>query len=199
MRTLIAASSVAAALVLVACPKPDAPPPVGAAPAAPADATVAAAPPAHDEHEKHGAGVDRETVDADGVVRRGTPLTPDLEVTPVSVAVTKAKDLDGKKVKLTGKVSDVCSKMGCWFVVAGDKEGDTIRISTKAHNIFVPKSSVGMTAVVEGTLEAKVLDQKTAQHFEDERTLKPGETKKTITGDVTELNIDVTGLELKKS
>lgn len=153
----------------------------------------------HENHEEHAKGaVDRETVDPDGVVRRGSPLTPDLEVLPVSVAVAKAKDLDGKKVKLTGKVESVCQPMGCWFVVQGDKPEDKVRISTKAHNIFVPKSSVGNTATVEGTITIKTLTKETAQHYEDERELKAGETKKTFTADVTELSIDVAGLEMKK-
>ena len=38
--------------------------------------------------------------------------------------VRSSKELDGKKVKLQGKVTDVCSKMGCWFVVQGDKADD---------------------------------------------------------------------------
>lgn len=200
-------------IALAGCPKPDAgtPAPTGptgptsqpAAPTgAPGDKTASsgAQPGAHPgEHHEHGKGaVDRETVDADGVVRRGTPLTPDLEATPVSVAVGKAKELDGKKVKLTGKVESVCQPMGCWFVVQGDKPEDKVRISTKAHNIFVPKSSVGNAAVVEGTISIKTLSKETAQHYEDERELKPGETRKTFTGDVTELSIDVAGLEMRK-
>ena len=206
MRTLLAPSLVVTlSLALAGCPDkggaPAEPKPVGptSQPATPAggDKVGAAHPAGH--HEEHAKGaVDRETVDADGVVRRGTPLTPDLEATPVSVAVAKAKELDGQKVKLSGKVESVCQPMGCWFVVQGDKPEDKVRISTKAHNIFVPKSSVGSTAVVEGTLTIKTLTKETAQHYEDERELKEGETRKTFTADVTELSIDVAGLEMKK-
>lgn len=202
MRNLIAALAVAA--LSIACPKPDGTPLPEPKPTGPSSqpATPPVGANAHpgENHEEHAkASVDRETIDADGVVRRGTALTPDLEVTPVSVAVAGAKDLDGKKVKLSGKVESVCQPMGCWFVVQGDKPEDKVRISTKAHNIFVPKSSAGMSAVVEGIITIKTLDQKTAQHYEDERELKAGETRKVFTGDVTELAIDVTGLEIKKS
>ena len=151
----------------------------------------------HEEHHAAGAQ-DREHVDTDGVVRRGSPLTPELETVPVSVAVTKAKDYDGKKIKLAGKVESVCAKMGCWFVVQGEKPEDKIRISTKAHNIFVPKSATGMIATVEGTFSVKTLPKETAQHYEDERELKPGETRKTFTADVQEFSIDVAGLEMFK-
>ena len=212
MRTSFALALVVTPLLALGCPKPDGATknpepdvPSGATsqPSTPAtpgmgDKSASAAHPGED-HEAHAKGaVDRETVDADGVVRRGTPLTPDLETLPVSLAVAKAKELDGKKVKLTGKVESVCQPMGCWFVVQGDKPDDKVRISTKAHNIFVPKSSVGNTATVEGTITIKTLTKETAQHYEDERELKAGETKKTVTADVTELSIDVAGLEMKK-
>ena len=202
MRNLLAAVAVAA--LATACPKPDGAPlpepkPVGPS-SQPSTGPVGANMHPGAEHEEHAKGaVDRETVDADGTVRRGSPLTPDLEVLPVSIAVAKAKELDGKKVKLTGKVESVCQPMGCWFVVQGDKPEDKVRISTKAHNIFVPKSATGMSAVVEGVITIKTLDQKTAQHYEDERELKAGETRKVFTGEVTEIAIDVAGLEMKKS
>lgn len=200
MRRFSLLSVVAATAFVSACPKPEA----GTSPATttpnmgPTSQPAQSNAEAHEEHERH-ASTDREHVDADGVVRRGTALSADIEAVPVSVAMQKAKELDGKRVKLVGTVADVCTKMGCWFVVQGEKAEDRVRISTKAHNIFVPRSSVGMSATVEGTIAAKVLDAKTAQHFEDERELKPGEQRKTITSDVTELAIDVVGLELRKS
>lgn len=196
MRNLVPALVVTA--LSIACPKPDGTPPEPK-PVAPTTDKVGANTEHHGGDHDHAKGVDRETVDADGVVRRGSPLTPDLETLTVTAAVAKAKELDGKKVKLTGKVDSVCQPQGCWFVVQGDGPDDKIRISTKAHNIFVPKSSVGMSATVEGTISIKTLTKETAQHYEDERELKPGETRKQFTGDVTELAIDVAGLEMKKT
>ena len=157
-------------------------------------ASAAHATPGHDadEHEHGAAAGDRDKVDADGVVRRGQALTASLATTPVAVAIASAKDLDGKRVKLTGKVSDVCSRMGCWFVVQGDKPEDHIRISTRSHDIFVPHGAVGMTAVVEGTLSMKVLDARTAEHLASES----GDNKPTA-GEV-EIGIDVVGLEMSK-
>lgn len=180
----------------------------GAPPAPPAPAAgdaaacaVDAAPAKPEDHAAHAATAnkDREHVDADGVVRRGAALTKGGELVTVSAAVKRGKELDGKKVKLQGKVTDVCTKMGCWFVVQGDKADDKIRISTKSHSIFVPMKAVGYTATVEGTLSVRTITKETAQHYEDERTLKPGEQRKVISGDVTEIFIDVAGLEMKKS
>lgn len=105
---------------------------------------------ADEEHERV-ASSDRDKADADGVVRRGQPLSAS-EAVPVSAAIAKAAELDGKKVKLAGTVAQVCAKRGCWFVVQGEKPADAIRISTRAKDIYVPHDAVGMKAVVEGTL-----------------------------------------------
>ncbi|MBI1945652.1 MAG: DUF4920 domain-containing protein [Deltaproteobacteria bacterium] len=200
---------VAALALSTACSKEEAPAAApaattaaatAAAPAAPAAPAAAAAPaPMGGDHAEHAASAaTRDQVDADGVVRRGAKLSPDVELVTVSAAVKRGKELNGKKIKLHGKVSDVCTKMGCWFVVQGDKPEDTIRISTKSHSIFVPMKAVGYTATVEGTLSLRVLSKEAAQHYEDERQLKEGEQKKVITGDVDEIFIDVAGLEMKQ-
>jgi hypothetical protein len=157
----------------------------------------ASQPAANTEHEAHGATakVGREVVDADGVVRRGTVLSSDPALT-VSEAAAKSGDLDGKVVKLTGTVDSVCQPMGCWMVLAGDK-GEKVRVSSKGHDIFLPKSSAGRLAVVEGEFKQKVLSKEQAQHFEDERELKAGEVRKVFTEDSKEFSVNVVGLELK--
>ena len=153
----------------------------------------------HDESAEHGehaaAKVDREQVDADGVVRRGAKLTDAAAVT-VTDATAKAAELDGKTIKLTGTVASVCQPMGCWMVLADDK-GQQVRISSKGHDIFVPKSSAGRVATVEGEFKQKVLSKEQAQHFEDERELRAGEVRKVFTEDSKEFSVNVVGLELK--
>jgi hypothetical protein len=170
----------------------------------------------HAEHAEHGAAhgdahgeatkdavasaaaapakVDRETVDADGIVRRGT-LTAAAPLT-VTEATQKAADLDGKSVKISGTVESVCQPMGCWFVMKGDA-GETIRVSSKGHNVFMPKSSAGRVAVAEGDLTVRTLSKEQAQHFEDEKELKAGETRKVFDADVKELSLALVGVELR--
>ncbi len=148
----------------------------------------------HDDH-KTGQKIDREQLDPDGVVRRGARLS-ELASLTVSDAAQKATEIDGKLVKITGKVESVCQPMGCWLVLQGDK-GEKVRITSKSHDIFVPRSSTGRVATVEGEFKVKVLPKETAQHYEDERELKAGETKKTFTEDSKELSVSVVGLELK--
>jgi hypothetical protein len=198
----VAVSSLWAALVLVGCSNPS--------PAASQQTTVAAAAVADDgkgescDADKGGAGgdphhamakPDREQVDADGVVRRGTNLSTASALT-VADAVARSSELDGKMVKLTGRVDSVCQAMGCWFTIAAPEGGPSIRISSKGHDIFVPKSAAGRVATIEGEFKVKTLSKQQAQHFEDERPLKEGEARKTITEDVKELSVAITALEM---
>jgi hypothetical protein len=203
MRAFFISSLVAAVALVGGCSNP--------APASSPQATVAAAAQAEEgkgesceadkggEHaaEHHApAKPDREQVDADGVVRRGLKVSDGAAIT-VADAVAKATELDGKPVKITGRVESVCQAMGCWFTIAAPEGGPSIRISSKGHDVFVPKAAAGRIATLEGDFKVKTLSKEQAQHFEDERPLAPGETRKTITADVKELSIAVTALEMK--
>jgi hypothetical protein len=198
-RLLTSSVAVCAAVLsvgLAACDKPAAAP----APApAPVVAPMASSQPvktgSNDDHHS-GGGADREHVDNDGVIRRGIKLSEGAAVT-VAVAAQKAKELDGKNLKIEGKVEQVCQAMGCWFIIQGDSTEQTIRITSKGHDVFVPKGAAGRIAVVEGEFKVKTLDKATAQHFEDERKLGPGEQRKVITTDQQELSLSVTALEMR--
>jgi Domain of unknown function (DUF4920) len=193
------ALSLSMLFILSACPKAaEAPASVPAPKPAPSSqpAKTAANVEAAEEHHA-GPGLEaREVIDADGVIRRGQKLSETVAVS-VSGAKAKASELDGKTIKVQGKVESVCQAMGCWFVMQGETPEDTIRITSKGHDIFVPRAAAGRVAVVEGEFKVKTLDKAIAQHFEDERPLKAGEQKKTITEDQKELSLAVTALEMK--
>jgi len=73
---------------------------------------------------------------------------------------------DGKTVLVEGRVADVCSKMGCWMVVA--HEGQTMRVRMKDHAFFVDKQGKGNDCRIEGVVVAKEVDPATVAHFESE-------------------------------
>jgi hypothetical protein len=160
-------------------------PPGTPAPAAPASAPAA----------KGESAADRDQVDPDGVVRRGVALSG-AESLDIAAAYTRARELDGKTVKLTGAVESVCAKKGCWFVLrAGDR---SVRITSEGYRFFVPGKIEGWAATVEGTLSLKVLDQATAQHFEDDRAAATGQPARKVEGPVEELGIAAVGVELRR-
>lgn len=138
---------------------------------------------------------DRDAVDPDGVVRRGIPLS-EAPMLTVSQVFGQSAALAGKSVKVTGEVSQVCQKSGCWFIL---REGEqNIRITSKGYKYFVPASAPGMSAVVEGELAVQILDVKTAQHYEDDAAEATGKPAREVTEPVHEISIASLGLELKK-
>lgn len=199
-----------ATLALTACPAEkaaDAPAPAAApaapaaapsAPAAPASQPSGAAPSAADGTKvaKGATPEDRDTADADGVVRRGEPLSA-AKVLTVEEAFANAKALAGQSVKVQGKVASVCAKKGCWFEVKG--QGDQgIRITAKNYGFFVPTQAVGMNAIIEGELSVNELDQATAQHYEDDKAEGTGKPAKKVEGPVAELGVVAAGLEMRQ-
>ena len=73
---------------------------------------------------------------------------------------------DGKTVLVEGRVADVCSKMGCWMVVA--HEDQTMRVRMKGHAFFVDKQGKGKDCRIEGVVVAKEVDPATVAHFKSE-------------------------------
>ncbi len=148
------------------------------------------------DHAKPDQRAQRELVDADGVVRRGSALSSETALT-VSDVAAKAKDLDGKTIKVAGTIESVCQPMGCWFVIKGATPAENIRVSSKGHDVFMPKSSAGRDVVAEGEFKVKTVSKDMAQHMEDEREMKPDEARKVFTADVQELSLALTSVELQ--
>jgi hypothetical protein len=137
----------------------------------------------------------REDVDADGVVRRGDALSAAPALTVADV-FAQAEALNGKVVKVSGEVSKVCQKSGCWFILRDGEQ--SIRITSKGYKYFVPSTAPGMQGVVEGDLSVKVLDVKTAQHFADDEAEATGKPAATVEAPVKEIAVASVGLELRK-
>lgn len=73
-------------------------------------------------------------------------------------------DKDSMKVKLKGEVTAACPKKGCWMKVA-DGESDTVMVRFRDYSFFVPKSSAGSDAVVEGKAFYDTVSVKELKHY----------------------------------
>ena len=95
----------------------------------------------------------------------GAPFTIE-EVTTSKDIFSDPEKFVGKTLRVEGKVSDVCQKMGCWMVITeGDK---SMRITTKDHGFFVAKDGAGSTCHIEGKVISRELDPDRTAHFESE-------------------------------
>jgi len=75
----------------------------------------------------------------------------DGNVVKVSELLAKPDDFVGKTVKVEGIITDVCEMRGCWMVIAGDQEFQSIRFKVEDGVIVIPMEAKGKKAVAEGT------------------------------------------------
>lgn len=71
----------------------------------------------------------------------------------VSKILKDPAKFEGKTVLVEGKILDVCQESGCWIEVAGEKEGEKIKVKVKDGEIVFPKDSKGKTVKVQGIVE----------------------------------------------
>lgn len=79
------------------------------------------------------------------------------EATPISKILADPDAYVGKKVRIEGKVLDVCPMAGCWMELAeegGNDGGGKLKVKVDDGVIVFPMTAKGKLAVAEGTLEA---------------------------------------------
>ena len=79
------------------------------------------------------------------------------ELVTVSDLLAKPDDFIGQTVRVKGTAVGVCAHRGCWINVAGDKEGETVRVKVKDGVIVFPPEIVGDTVIAEGVWTANEL------------------------------------------
>lgn len=137
---------------------------------------------------------ERDQVDDDGVVRRGTEL-PTTEKVSVSDCVKRAGELDGRKVLVEGKVAKVCAKKGCWWTIQNPEDPtQTIRVTHDAYGFFVPRTAEGKAAMAYGVLEVKKLSPEEAAHILEDEGVKVEDPSKLPT---VELRLVASALEMR--
>ena len=77
----------------------------------------------------------------------------------------KAKKLEN--VAVTGKVTDVCDKKGCWMTVQTDNN-EKFFVKMKDYAFFVPTALKGKNVVLEGAAETKVISVDEQKHYAED-------------------------------
>lgn len=76
------------------------------------------------------------------------------EATPISKILADPDAYVGKKVRIEGKVLDVCPMAGCWMELADEGGKEKLKVKVDDGVIVFPMTAKGKLAVAEGTLEA---------------------------------------------
>lgn len=87
----------------------------------------------------------------------GTGITLE-ETTPIATLVADPKAYEGKRVRVEGKVNDVCPAKGCWMSL-GSTDNASIRIKVQDDVIVFPQEAKTHHATAEGVVEVIELDR----------------------------------------
>ncbi len=99
---------------------------------------------------------------------------------------------NGKVVLVTGSVSEVCQKMGCWMTMSDGT--NTTRVKT-LHEFFLPKDIAGRNAVVIGTFKVTEISEDQAKHYNDE-SKNPKIKTEDISGPQEAYEIEAIGIKI---
>jgi len=108
----------------------------------------------------------------------GEPFTVATSVPAEAVLADPAAHAGGP-VRMTGELSEVCQKMGCWAVVR-DGKGHSVRITMKDHAFGIDKDTKGRAVDVEGKLVSKEVDPKQLEHYAEEGATEHPEAGKSV-------------------
>lgn len=128
----------------------------------------------------------------ESMVLYGQPVPKTGEVVNLTTAITNMASSQGQLQKISGVVTKVCRKKGCWMILTDD--GSHARITFKDYKFFVPEDTGRVSAVVYGKLTEATLSEKRAKHYAKDA----GKSGEDIKGPRKEYSIVASGVHLEK-
>ena len=106
-------------------------------------------------------------------------------------ALADLKKYDGRTVRLTGDVTSVCAKKGCWLKMSseGATQAIMVHFTCPIDGRLIPTEAVGKPVVVEGVLTVKTLTEDEAKEQAQEAG-KPQAEVDAIKGDQHQIEVE---------
>jgi len=127
----------------------------------------------------------------------GATVTPEGAIT-YSDLVPRMASTDSLAVKITGKVSEVCLKKGCWMTIEPEQTDQApMRVTFKDYAFFMPKDIVGKKVVLDGFAYIETTPVDVLRHYAEDA----GKTKEeiaAITEPKRELSYEAAGVLILK-
>jgi hypothetical protein len=106
------------------------------------------------------------------------------------------KAYEGKKVRVSGIIGDVCQKKGCFMYL---NEGDTkAQVKFIDYSFFVPLDAAGRTVTVEAVPQVTVHSEARRRHYAEDQGLPKSEIEK-IKGDQTVVVLMAEAVEIREA
>jgi hypothetical protein len=121
----------------------------------------------------------------------GTPMKlTDADIVPVQKLLAEPASYDGKYVRVSGTVNNVCPKKGCWLTLHDEKTNQNlfVKFPDPEQGRLIPMDAVGKPAIVEGTVKVKEISEAMARHYKQDAGASQEEIEK-ITGPQKQISI----------
>lgn len=110
----------------------------------------------------------------------GEAVNPSADATPVATVLGDTKDFEGKPIRVTGTVSKVCERKGCWLQISDAGQDLFVKFTCPVEGRLVPMDAIGKKAIVQGELAIKEVSEADARHIAEEGGKTPAEVAKIV-------------------
>lgn len=140
--------------------------------------------------------VKSETATADTTLQYfGDSITQDGAVAADQLAI-QMQGKDSMKVKITGKIEEVCQKKGCWMNMnIGNNQSMKVRF--KDYAFFVPKDANGKTVFLEGVAYTDTTSVAELKHYAEDGGKSKEEIEKINQPEIA-ISFEANGVIIKK-
>lgn len=121
----------------------------------------------------------------------GAAITPDGAIS-YDELIPKMAATDSMVVKVSGTVSEVCQKKGCWMTLKS-ADGQEMRVTFKDYGFFMPKDISGKKVVMDGFARVETTPVDVLRHYAEDAKKSPEEIAK-ITEPLRELTYEANGV-----
>lgn len=121
----------------------------------------------------------------------GAPITADGAIS-YDELIPRMAGTDSLAVKVTGTVSEVCQKKGCWMTLKS-ADGQEMRVTFKDYGFFMPKDISGKKVVMDGFARVEVTPVDVLRHYAEDAGKTPEEIAK-ITEPTREVGYEANGV-----
>ncbi len=89
---------------------------------------------------------------------------------------------DGKSVRVSGTVSAVCQKRGCWLRMVDGEGGEDVfvKFTCPVEGRLIPMKAVNHRVVVEGQITMAEITEELARHYAEDKGASPEEIAKIV-------------------
>ena len=127
----------------------------------------------------------------DGSHVAGSPLLAQAETITLGEALAHPELYEGKVVRVTAHIDQVCQSSGCWMIVG--EEGAESRVTFADYGFFVPKDAAGRTVEMDVMVKRETMSEEVAKHLASETE---GEDPADVTGPVETVSVVATGVRI---